>query len=66
MTLPPGLQPVMGTDWSPVGQIYFYTLKSTNPKFDVMALKSIEGWILEKQFESHETYPGPESPECAV
>ena len=23
VTLPPGLQPVMGTDWSPVGQIYF-------------------------------------------
>jgi len=52
VTLPPGLQPVMGTDWSPVGQIYFYTLKSTNPKFDVMALKSIEDWILEKQFKS--------------
>src|SRR5271170_5210933 len=29
VTLPPGLQPQMGTDWSPVGQIYFFTLKST-------------------------------------
>src|SRR5712691_11628684 len=36
VTLPSGLQPVMGTDWSPVGQIYFYTLRSTNPKYDVM------------------------------
>lgn len=24
VTLPQGLQPQMGTDWSPVGQIYFY------------------------------------------
>src|ERR1039457_4682921 len=52
VTLPPGLQPQMGTDWSPVGQIYFYTLHSTNPKFDVMDLKSIEDWTLEKQFKS--------------
>ncbi len=32
VTLPTGLQPQMGTDWSPVGQIYWYTLKSTNPQ----------------------------------
>ncbi|HUI57485.1 MAG TPA: CusA/CzcA family heavy metal efflux RND transporter [Bryobacteraceae bacterium] len=50
--LPPGLQPQMGTDWSPVGQIYFYTLKSTNPKYDVMDLKSLEDWVLEKAFKS--------------
>src|SRR5579862_10042141 len=25
VTLPAGLQPQMGTDWSPVGQVYFYT-----------------------------------------
>ncbi|MGC1383700.1 MAG: efflux RND transporter permease subunit, partial [Candidatus Acidiferrales bacterium] len=25
VTLPNGLQPQMGTDWSPVGQIYWYT-----------------------------------------
>jgi len=52
VNLPPGLQPVMGTDWSPVGQIYFYTLRSTNPTYDVMDLKSIEDWVLEKQFKS--------------
>src|ERR1039457_2871149 len=52
VTLPPGLQPQMGTDWSPVGQIYFYTLHSTNPKFDVMDLKALEDWTLEKQFKS--------------
>ena len=26
-----GVIPQMGTDWSPVGQIYFFTLHSTNP-----------------------------------
>src|SRR5580704_16997529 len=40
VTLPPGLQPQMGTDWSPVGQIYFFTLHSPNPQHDVMDLKS--------------------------
>src|ERR1700749_5111653 len=42
----------MGTDWSPVGQIYWYTLTSTNPHYDVMELKSLEDWVLEKQFKS--------------
>jgi cobalt-zinc-cadmium resistance protein CzcA len=40
----------MGTDWSPVGQIYWYTLESTNPAFDVMEKKSLEDWTLEKSF----------------
>jgi cobalt-zinc-cadmium resistance protein CzcA len=50
--LPPGVSPQMGTDWSPVGQIYFFTLKSSNPQYDVMDLKSIEDWIVEKNFKS--------------
>src|ERR1700677_2988529 len=52
VTLPAYLQPQMRTDYSPVGQIFFYTLKSTNPQYDVMALKSLEDWVLEKQFKS--------------
>ena len=52
VTLPNNLQPQMGTDWSPVGQIYWYTLKSTNPKYDLMELKSIQDWTLEKHFKS--------------
>src|SRR5580693_5416651 len=52
VTLPAGLQPQIGTDWSPVGQIYWYTLKSTNPAYDTMELKSLEDWTLEKQFKS--------------
>jgi cobalt-zinc-cadmium resistance protein CzcA len=52
VTLPPGVVAQMGTDWSPVGQIYFYTLKSTNPSYDVMELKSIEDWTVEKNFKA--------------
>jgi cobalt-zinc-cadmium resistance protein CzcA len=52
VTLPPGVVPQMGTDWSPVGQIYFFTLHSTNPKYDPMELKSIEDWVVEKNFKS--------------
>jgi cobalt-zinc-cadmium resistance protein CzcA len=50
VSLPAGLVPQLGTDWSPVGQIYFYTIESKNPKIDVMEIKSIEDWTLEKQF----------------
>src|ERR1051325_2928370 len=52
LNLPSGLQPQIGSDYSPVGQIYWYTLHSTNPNYDLMALKSIEDWVLEKQFKS--------------
>ena len=52
VTLPNGVQPQIGTDWSPVGQIYFFTLQSTNPRYDVMELKTLEDWVIEKQFKS--------------
>ncbi|HWF13871.1 MAG TPA: CusA/CzcA family heavy metal efflux RND transporter [Candidatus Acidoferrales bacterium] len=52
VTLPPGVAPQMGTDWSPVGQVYFFTLKSSNPQYDVMDLKSIEDWVVEKNLKS--------------
>jgi cobalt-zinc-cadmium resistance protein CzcA len=52
VTLPQNLQPQMGTDWSPVGQIYWYTLSSSNPSYDLMELKSIEDWTLEKELKS--------------
>jgi len=52
VTLPTGVVPQMGTDWSPVGQIYFFTLKSTNPNYDVMELKSIEDWVVEKNLKA--------------
>jgi len=52
VTLPPGVIPQMGTDWSPVGQIYFFTLHSANPRYDAMELKFIEDWVVEKNLKS--------------
>jgi cobalt-zinc-cadmium resistance protein CzcA len=52
VNLPGGLVPQMGTDWSPVGQIYWYTVESTNPSYDAMEEKSLEDWTLEKSFKS--------------
>src|SRR5271155_3812576 len=52
VTLPTGVSPQMGTDWSPVGQIYFFTLHSSNPAYDAMDLKSLEDWVVEKSFKS--------------
>ena len=46
VTLPANLQPQIGSDWSPVGQIYWYTLHSTNPAYDNMELKSLQDWTL--------------------
>jgi cobalt-zinc-cadmium resistance protein CzcA len=52
VTLPQNVVPQMGTDWSPVGQIYFFTLHSTNPAYDPMELKSLEDWVIEKNFKA--------------
>jgi len=52
VNLPANLVPQMGTDWSPVGQIFWYTVESTNPAYDVMERKAIEDWSLEKSFKS--------------
>jgi cobalt-zinc-cadmium resistance protein CzcA len=52
VTLPPALNPQLGPDYSPVGQIYFYTLASTNPQYDLMELKSLQDWFLVKQLKS--------------
>jgi heavy metal efflux system protein len=52
VTLPPNVNPQMGTDWSPVGQIYFFTLRSSNPAYDPMELKSLEDWVVEKNFKA--------------
>ena len=54
VNLPPGqnLQPQIGTDWSTTGQIYWYTVRSSNPRYDLMELRSLEDWVLLKQFKS--------------
>jgi heavy metal efflux system protein len=52
ITLPAGLVPQLQTDWSPAGQIYWYTIESTNPSVDVMEQKSIADWVLQKQYKN--------------
>jgi heavy metal efflux system protein len=51
-TMPSGVQPQIGTDWSLTGQIYWYTIRSTNPSYDLMDQRSIEDWVLLKEFKS--------------
>ena len=52
VSVPPGVQPQIGTDWSTTGQIYWYTIRSTNPNYDLMDQRSIEDWVLYKQFKT--------------
>ncbi len=51
-TLPTGVNPGLGSDYSPTGQIMFYTLKSTNPRYDVMELKALNDWVVRNQFKA--------------
>src|ERR1700688_911567 len=52
VTLPAGVNPGIGPDYSPTGQIMFYTLISANPKYDVMELKSVNDWFVVNQLKS--------------
>ena len=51
-SLPPTVNPGLGPDYSPTGQIMFYTLQSTNPKYDVMELKTLNDWYVVNQLKS--------------
>ncbi|MGA2369899.1 MAG: efflux RND transporter permease subunit [Candidatus Korobacteraceae bacterium] len=48
VTLPPGVNPQIGPDFSPAGQIYWYTLVSSDPKYDTMELKTLQDWVVYK------------------
>src|ERR1700690_124385 len=52
VTLPPNVNPGIGPDYSPTGQIMFYTLTSTNPRYDVMELKTLNDWFVVNQLKS--------------
>src|SRR6202162_4379504 len=52
VTLPPGVTPGIGPDYSPIGQIMFYSLTSANPKYDAMELKSLNDWVVVNQLKS--------------
>jgi heavy metal efflux system protein len=51
-TLPAGVNPGLGPDYSPTGQIMFYTLQSSNPKYDVMELKALNQWFVVNQLKT--------------
>src|ERR1700757_1216735 len=55
VTLPPGVSASIGPDFSPIGSVYWYTIKSTNPSYDVMELNSLQDWVIRKYVKS-----GPE------
>ncbi|MGB7603456.1 MAG: CusA/CzcA family heavy metal efflux RND transporter [Candidatus Sulfotelmatobacter sp.] len=52
VTLPPGVAGGMGPDFSPIGSVYWYTIKSTNPSYDLMELKSLQDWVIAKYIRS--------------
>lgn len=52
VTLPPGVAAGIGPDFSPIGSVYWYTLKSTNPAYDLMDLKSLQDWVISKHIRS--------------
>jgi cobalt-zinc-cadmium resistance protein CzcA len=52
VTLPPGVAGGIGPDFSPIGQVYWYTVKSTNPAYDLMELKSLQDWVIAKYIRS--------------
>ncbi len=48
VTLPPNVSAGIGPDFSPIGSVYWYTIKSTNPNYDLMELKSLQDWVINK------------------
>src|SRR4029077_12508466 len=51
-TMPQNVNPGLGPDYSPTGQIMFYTLKSTNPEYDTMELKTLQDWFVRNQLKA--------------
>jgi len=52
VTLPSNVTAQIGPDFSPIGSIYWYTLTSSNPAYDVMDLKSLQDWVISKYMKS--------------
>src|SRR6202008_3045700 len=48
VALPPGVTAQIGPDFSPIGSVYWYTLTNTNPRYDLMELKSLQDWTINK------------------
>ena len=52
VTLPPGVSGGIGPDFSPIGSVYWYTIESSNPNYDLMELKSLQDWVIAKYIRS--------------
>src|SRR6202161_710684 len=52
VTLPTNVNADLGPDYSPTGQIMFFTLKSSNPRYDAMELKTLADWFVLNQLKS--------------
>src|SRR5580704_13622393 len=52
VTLPANVTAQIGPDFSPIGSVYWYTIESTNPAYDVMELKSLQDWVASKYLKS--------------
>jgi cobalt-zinc-cadmium resistance protein CzcA len=52
VTLPSTVTASIGPDFSPIGSIYWYTLRSSNPAYDVMELKTLQDWVISKYMKS--------------
>src|SRR5271170_5570672 len=52
VTLPANVTAQIGPDFSPIGSIYWYTVESTNPAYDVMELKTLQDWTIAKYMRS--------------
>jgi heavy metal efflux system protein len=52
VTLPPNVTAGIGPDFSPIGSVYWYTVESTNPSYDLMDLKSLQDWVISKYIRS--------------
>ena len=52
VTLPPNVTAGIGPDFSPIGSVYWYTIESSNPSYDLMSLKSLQDWVISKYIRS--------------
>jgi cobalt-zinc-cadmium resistance protein CzcA len=52
VTLPPNVNAQIGPDFSPIGQIYWYTVENRNPAYDLMEIKSLQDWVISKYIRS--------------
>jgi cobalt-zinc-cadmium resistance protein CzcA len=52
VALPTNVAAQIGPDFSPIGSVYWYTVKSTNPNYDLMEIKSLQDWTISKYIKS--------------